>query len=157
MKAGLGYYRKIFSEITAGNVSCVYLLSGEENFIMEEMAQKIISSAIGEDTSGFNLDVEYGSEIDMERFISTANSYPFMGEKRVLLLKELERLKGNWKVLVEYCKKPAPSTVLILMLGTHDESGRKLRQPRDLKNLEKIVAGNGRAIGFEKLQKGDLV
>ncbi len=157
MKAGLGYYRKIFSEISAGDISPLYLLSGEERFIMEEMAQKIISSAIGVDNSGFNLDVEYGSEIDMERFISTANSYPFMGEKRVLVLKELERLKGNWKGLAEYCRDPAPSTVMILMLGTHDENGRKLRLPRDLKVLEKNVAGKGRTISFEKLQKGDLV
>ncbi len=156
MKAKLSYYKRIFSDLDRENISGLYLLVGPEYFIMEEMAGRIVSSIVPEDLKSFNLTVAYGPETDIETFIGAARSYPFMADRRVLVLKELERLRGSWKGLIEYCSDPAPSTVLILLFNPYDDSGRRARQPRDFKKLEACVKAKGRKLVFDKLADEDL-
>ena len=156
MKAKLSYYKKIFRDLERADIAGIYLLVGPEYFIMEEMAGRIVSSTVPEDLESFNLTVSYGSEADIETLIATARSYPFMADKRVLVLKELERLRGSWNALIEYCRDPAPSTVLVLLYNPYDDSGRRTRQPRDFKKLEACVGAKGRRLVFDRLADGDL-
>ena len=156
MKANLSYYKRIFSDLERQGVAGIYLLVGPEYYIMEEMAGRIISSTVPEDLRSFNLTVAYGAEVDIGSFTGEARSYPFMADKRVLLLKELERLRGSWRGLIEYCRDPAPSTVLVILFNPFDESGRKGRQPRDFKKLEACIKEKGRVLRFEKLAGDDL-
>jgi len=156
VKAKLSYYKRIFSDLDRKSIAELYLLVGPEYFIMEEMADRIISSIVPDDLRSFNLTVSYGAETDVEAFIGAARSYPFMADKRVLVLKELERLRGGWKALIKYCGDPAPSTVLILLFNPYDDSGRRARQPRDFKKLEACVKAKGRELVFDKLADDDL-
>ncbi len=156
MRTNLAYYKKAFGEIDKGKIAPLYLFRGPETFIMEEMAAKIIDTLIQEDTRSFNLDVEYAPEVEIDTFISTANSYPFMAGKRVLILKELERMRGKWKNLIEYCAGPAASSVVVFFYNTHDDNNRRIRPPRDLAALEKAVSRNGDLILFERLTDSEL-
>lgn len=156
MKAGLAYYKKIFGEIDKGDIGCLYLLKGSESFIMEEMVGRISGSNVAEEMKSFNMTLMYGTEADIGSFIATANSFPFLSEKRVLVLKEMEKLRSGWKKLVEYCSNPVPTSVVILLLNTHDETGRRIKPPRDFRRLESIVQEKGRVIQFDKLKERDL-
>ena len=156
MKAKLSYYKRIFTDLDRKNIAGLYLLVGPEYYIMEEMAERIISSIVPEDLKSFNLTVAYGAEVNIGAFAGAARSYPFMADKRVLVLKELERLRGSWKGLIDYCKDPAPSTVLIMLFNPFDDSGRKNRQPRDFKKMEACVKAKGQTLVFDKLADEDL-
>ena len=156
MKAKLSYYKRIFSDLDRKNISGLYLLVGPEYYIMEEMAGKIVSSIVPEDLKSFNLTVAHGSEVNIEALTGEARSYPFMADRRVLVLKELERLRGSWKGLIDYCKDPTPSTVLIMLFNPFEESGRRGRQPRDFKKLESCVKTKGQTLVFDKLADEDL-
>lgn len=151
MATDLAYYRKVFGRIASSQPRPLYLLAGEEQLIMEELAAGIAARNVPDDLRSFNLSVEYGGEIDMEGFISAARSYPFLAERRVLIIRELERLKGGWKPLLEYCSRPTASTVAVFIYNTHDERGRRIRQPRDFAALEKAVAGAGEVISCRRL------
>jgi DNA polymerase-3 subunit delta len=153
MKVDLAYYRRLFKELDDTNPAPVYLFKGPERFIMEEMAARIVESAVPRELRSFNLTVSYGSEVDVESFVSNAASYPFLAERRVLLLKEMERLRGSWTPLVRYCNNPAGSSVVVFLFVTHDERGRRIRVPRDFKKLEKAVKSTGSAIQFEQLHE----
>ncbi len=156
-KAKLTYYKKIFSDLDRRELSGLYLLNGAEYYIMEEMAGKIASSIVSDDLKSFNLTLAYGAEVDIDEFVRTARSFPFLSDKRVLLLKEMERLKGSWKNLVSYCEDPAPSSVVIMLFNPFDESGKRSRQPRDYKKLESAVKARGQVITFDKLAEGELI
>ncbi len=151
MRAGLDYYRKTFAEIDSGEALPVYLLMGEEYLVMEEMATRLAVRFVQKDMRSFNLSVNHGSEIDMKTFVSTARSFPFLSDRRVMIIRELERLKGRWKQLVEYCSEPVDSTIVILLFATHDDKGRRIRPPRDFAALEKTVKARGRVIQFDRL------
>ena len=151
VKANLTYYRKIFSDLDNRELSNLYLLHGPEYYIMEEMAGKISSSIVPDDLKSFNMTLAYGAEVDMDEFIRAARSFPFLSDKRVLLLKEMEKLRGSWKSLVSYCEDPNPSSVVIMLFNTLDESGRRGRQPRDYKKIEAAVKARGQVLTFGKL------
>ena len=156
MRAGLDFYRKTFAEIESGEAMPVYLLKGEEIFVMEEMAARLADRFVQEDMRSFNLSVDHGSELDMKTFLSTARSFPFLSERRVMIIRELERLRGRWKLLVDYCGEPVDSTVLILLFSTHDDKGRRIKLPRDFSALEKTVKAGGRVIQFDRLNDSGL-
>jgi DNA polymerase-3 subunit delta len=156
MKAGLEHYRKIFADLDSGEQQPVYLLKGEEHFIMEEMSARLVDRFVPEDMRSFNLSVDYGSEIDIGTFVSTARSFPFLSDRRVMVVRELERLKGKWKPLVEYCTSPVDSTIVILVFSTHDDRGRRIKPPRDFSRLEKAVKTAGKVIQFDRLDERSL-
>ncbi len=156
MKASLAYYRKIFVEADRSDKPGIYLLQGSERFIMEEMARRVTDSLVPDDMRSFNLTVAYGEDIDINAFITTASSFPFLSDRRVLVLKELERLRGGWKNLIEYCMNPVSSTVLVLIFNTHDGAGRRIRLPRDYRKLESAVERSGKVIRFDRLPDADI-
>ena len=156
MKARLSDYRRIFSDLKTGEPAPVYLFTGEEYFIMEEMASRLVGRYVSEDMKSFNLEVEYGSEIDMEAFISTARSFPFISEKRLMVLKELERLKGRWKSLLDYCGSPADSTIMVLLFHSGGPAGGKTRPPKDYRKLEKTIEGTGKVFRCGRLDDREL-
>jgi DNA polymerase-3 subunit delta len=156
MKTNLTYYRKIFSDVEKRDIVSLYLLEGAEIFIMEEMANRIAASIVPEDVRAFNLTVAYGSEVDLDEFIAAASSFPFLSDYRVLVLRELEKLRGSWKRLIEYCENPVPSSVVILLYHPFDEWRSRVRNPRDFGALEAAVKSRGKVIGFERLGADDL-
>ena len=152
----LGKYKKIFASIDKDNKASVYLLKGREKFIMEQFADKLVSSTIDDSTRSFNLSVTYAGEIDMGEFLSTANEFPFMADKRVLILKELEQMRVNCGQLSEYCLKPVLTSVVVFIFNTHTQGGKRINPPRGFQKLENIIKKNGSVIEFQKLYEKDL-
>jgi DNA polymerase III delta subunit len=161
MKVNLNYYKKIFNDMDRDmdrdKPPCLILLQGSEYYIMEEMAARIIDLTVPQDLRSFNLTVSYGTEIDIDSFITTASSYPFVSGNRLLVLKEMEKIRGGLGKLLAYCRNPVASSILVFLRNTHDETGRTLKPPRDFKKLESIIKEKGRIIAFEKLTDDDLV
>ena len=120
MKTNLAFYRKVFDEVAGSDPRPLYLLKGEESFIMDELARRIADRHVSEEMRSFNLTVEHGDEMDMASFVAAARSYPFLADRRVLVIRELERLRGGWKPLLDYCREPNESSIVVFLLGTHD-------------------------------------
>lgn len=156
MKANLAHYKKIFNDVEKHDHVSLYLLMGPESFIMEKMAMRIASSIVPEDLKAFNLMVAYGGEVDLDEFLSTASSFPFLSDNRVLVLRELEKLRNGWKRLIAYCDSPAPSSVVIFQYNPFEEGRARSRAPRDFKQFEAAVRRVGKIIEFDRLSSADL-
>jgi DNA polymerase-3 subunit delta len=156
VKTGATHYKKIFSDVEKRDISNLYLLHGPESFIMEEMAQRIVSSLVPDDLRAFNLTTAHGGELDVEAFISSASSFPFLSDHRVLVLRDLEKLRGSWKRLVEYCRNPVPTSVVMFLYRGVDEWGGKIRDPREYAALSEAVRRSGRVLAFERLSGPEI-
>ena len=150
------YYKKIFNDVETKDIVSLYLLSGPECFIMEEMAGRIASAIVPDDLKAFNRTVAYGGEVDIGDFLAAASSFPFLSNYRVCILRELEKLRGSWKRLIEYCQSPAPTSIVILQYNPFDEWKARVRSPRDFPKLEAAVKTSGKVIAFERLRSEDL-
>jgi DNA polymerase III subunit delta len=111
-------HSEFLQSVKGGRFAPIYLFHGEEDFLIDEGVQAIVDKVLDEGSKGFNLDVVYGSKVDAKDVVGHASSFPMMGGKRVVVVKEFEKLAGTEsekEVISAYINKPLESTILILV------------------------------------------
>ncbi len=79
-------------------------------------------------TAALNLETVSGEEVDAPDFIARCRSVPAFAPRRVFLIKEADRLRGEvWDALLSYLEDPCPTTCLILMAHKLDQRSRPFR------------------------------
>ncbi len=91
----------------------LYLFYGEEDLLVNEAVDLLIRNAIDDATRQFNLDILYGSEIGAAELVSLAATFPMMSERRVIVVREFDKLPGR-DALLPYIERPSPTTSLVL-------------------------------------------
>jgi len=75
-------------EIKNGKIYPIYLLCGEEYFLIENTLTQMIDVLVPKDTRDFNFEIYNGLEISVDEMITSAETYPVMAELRVIVVKE---------------------------------------------------------------------
>ena len=112
-------YEELRRQLKKKALSPVYFFHGKEDFRMEQLTNQIITVALGNEGKEFNLDVVYGSESDARDVISHASSFPMMSERRVVIVREMDKL-FNKDLLSSYIERPSASTCLVLLSMSPD-------------------------------------
>lgn len=116
-------FLKIWKDIKRGKLSTLYLLYGNESFLINETQNLITSSVLSEETKEFNLSRYDMEETPIEFAIEDCQTIPFFGDKKVVIIenpyfltgeKGKEKVEHNAKVFEEYLINPVPSTILIV-------------------------------------------
>ena len=107
----------IIRDIQMGNPAPVYLLHGEEAFFIDLIADAIENKILDESEKAFGLTVCYGKDSNLDSIVSMAKSFPMMGNKQVIIVREAQDLKcwkkeELYKCLLNYLDTPTQSTVL---------------------------------------------
>ncbi|HLX12965.1 MAG TPA: DNA polymerase III subunit delta [Bacteroidota bacterium] len=97
----------------------VYLFHGDEDFLIEEYVDLLLSGALEEGSKSFNFDVLWGGETEAKAIASNAAMFPMMAERRVVVVKEFEKLADK-EELASYIEHPSPTTVLLLIAAATD-------------------------------------
>jgi DNA polymerase III subunit delta len=109
----------------------VYYFHGDDDFLKDIRVRELVDAAIDPATRDFNLELRRGTEIDTETLDSLLSTPPMLAERRVVVLKEVDKLKKDARKLLDaYLKRPASDTVLLLVSpsgvkadkGLHDHS-----------------------------------
>ncbi|MCQ2200073.1 MAG: DNA polymerase III subunit delta [Paludibacteraceae bacterium] len=122
-KEGLKF-ADVYDELVKGAVKPIYLLHGEEPYFIDKISDYIEQNLVGEDAKDFDLKVIYGSDCTMGEVVIQAMSYPFCGDRNVVIVKEAQNLKG-FDALTEYAKHPNPQSVLVLCYKYKKVDARK--------------------------------
>ncbi len=107
------------NELKRKNIAPVYLLYGEEDFLLKEAVQALVENVVEESARSFNCDIFYGGEVDIQKIIGAASSYPMMAERRLVIVKEFEKV-GNKEYLIPYLENPLPTTSLAIITAKTD-------------------------------------
>ena len=79
----------------------VYLLFGEEAFLKKSYKNRLKEAMVGDDTMNFHQ--FEGKGVDLKEIISLADTMPFFGERRLILIEDSGLFKGSGaEALVEY-------------------------------------------------------
>lgn len=121
--------------IRNGSVAPVYFLFGDEEFLIEEALERLLAATVDESTRSFNFDQFHGSETGLRDVVERAESYPMMAERRVVVLRDLERAIGSRKGddgsgFLAYLKSPLDTTTLILTASNANFLGRGKAKPK---------------------------
>ena len=106
-------YKTIMRDLKARHFSPIYILMGDESYYIDKISDYIAEHVLRPEERDFNQTVVFGSDISASQIVDSAKAFPMMAEKRVVIVKEAQNLKGT-EPLVKYFKQPVVSTVLVL-------------------------------------------
>ena len=115
----------------------VYLLYGQDDFLIEEMTKEIIDAALKGSDRSFNFNTYYGADNSATEVASTCNAFPFLGDRRVVLVKDAKKLYSE-EPLLSYILNPAPHTILILCTEEITKKSKKKTAPKKEKASSKV-------------------
>lgn len=121
-------FEEIEKHWKAGKAKPVYLFYGEEEFLRSELLHTAPDLFVpDEGTRSFNFDLLYGAETTLQNVLSIAQSYPVMAERRLVIVREADKIMKakaastskskkaarTEDLLGSYLSSPQPETVLI--------------------------------------------
>ncbi|MBS4176275.1 DNA polymerase III subunit delta [Bacillus sp. FJAT-49731] len=148
---------KAWKKIEQKQFSPLYLLYGTEDFIINETKQKIVANVLTEEEMDFNLSVYDLEETPVEQAIEDAETFPFTGEKKLIILhnpvfltaeKPKDKLEHNLKKLEAYIQEPA-SYSIVVFAGSYEKLDER-------KKITKLLKKNAEIIEGKKLSEPEL-
>lgn len=144
-------YQQVMSELRSGKLQPVYFLCGEEEFFLDLLLEAF-SQIIPPEQKDFNFDLLYGQDINPDKALSIARSFPMMAERRVLIIKNFNKTgkgaddnTGSLNDFIPYFENPNPSTILVLF---------DTKKPAGNTKLGKQVS-KSKNVGFYEFQRLD--
>lgn len=119
-------FRELMGEIKKKHFSPVYILMGEEPYYIDQLAKALENNVVEEEDRDFNSIVYYGADAEISNVIASAQQYPVMAERQIVMLKEaqtMQRSKEQLEKLASYVAHPNPTTVFVLVYKGDSLSG----------------------------------
>lgn len=148
----------IWKQINKKQFAGVYLLYGNESFLIHETIQLLLTNVLNEEEKDFNFSTYDLEETPIEVAIEDAETFPFMGEKRLVVLqnpvfltseKTKEKVEHNILKLEEYLNNPAPYSVVILS-APYEKLDERKKITKELKR--KAVVGEAKKLSDQELK-----
>ena len=118
-------FRELKKSLTA-KIEPIYLVCGDDAFFVEYSAKLICDACLKMPEMNLNRFESNILKEDYDKFNSALLSYPFMSEKRVVMIKELNPAGSEIAKLKEYCAKPNETTVLLICNTSSSDALKKL-------------------------------
>ena len=94
----------------------VYYFYGDDDFLKDIRIREVVDTAIDPATRDFNLEQRRGVELDAEALDSLLSTPPMLAERRVVVVRDLDKLKKDARALLErYLERPSADTLLLLV------------------------------------------
>lgn len=158
-------YKVLLKDIKNGEFKPLYVLHGEEPYFIDLISDAISEHAVDESEKDFNLAVYYGRDIDVLTLMSEARSFPFMGTRKVVIVREAQDMKDIYE-LEKLLPNLVESNILVLCHKYKALDGKrkftkeianvgvnfKSEKVKDY-NLTEWIAGYVRSEGYEITSK----
>ena len=96
----------------------VFMFYGSENFYIDHLLQKVTEFAFKTPADReLNHHKFYGTENGISEILSACMSYPMLAEKKLIVVKEFDKIKLNkneTEGFIKYLGNPQPTTLLVL-------------------------------------------
>ena len=112
-------YQKLQSEIASGHIRHCYLFYGEEKYLIEKTVAGLTDKILGTEKNNFNYQIFYGSETSSTAIKQAAMTVPFLSRKKLLLIKETEKIPDAQN-LIKLIEKPPGHCYLIFLAENAD-------------------------------------
>jgi DNA polymerase-3 subunit delta len=118
----LADYNKIMADVEARRFAPIYLLSGDEGYFIDAIAERLANTILNEAERCFNQVTVYGQDSDTGKIVMLCRQMPMMGSYQVVIVREAQQL-SKIENLVHYTSNPQSTTILIICYK-NKEQGR---------------------------------
>jgi DNA polymerase-3 subunit delta len=109
-------YPELIACIKKGALRPLYLIHGEEDYLIQEAVRLITEKAIDPGARDFNFNAVYARDMPGLELVNLCQTLPFMSEMRLVIVKDLDAYKAaDLEHMVPYLNDPSPSTCLVML------------------------------------------
>ncbi len=111
-------FREVMTSVKKHKFAPVYILMGDEPYYLDELSRALENNVVDEADRDFNSIVYYGADSDIGSVIASAQQYPVMSDRQLVMLKEAQSMTGaksQLDKLASYINRPNPTTVLVVV------------------------------------------
>lgn len=105
----------------------VYYFFGEDDFLKDVHAKKLVEAAVDPSTRDFNLEQRRGGDVSAESVDALLSTPPMLAERRVVVIRDVDKLKKDARKLVDrYLQRPSSDTLLLLVAPSGVKADKQL-------------------------------
>lgn len=147
----------IWGKIRKRQFASIYLVYGTETYLMNETKQLLYQHVLTKEEAEFNYSTYDLGEVPIEVALEDAETLPFMGEKRLIILqnpfflttqKPKEKVEHHLAKLEAYLKEPAPYSILVFLVSNEKLDERK--------KITKLFRKQAAVVEAKKLNEREL-
>jgi DNA polymerase-3 subunit delta len=121
-------YEEFRRQVKEGHIEPLYLFIGEEEYLHEH-ALRLLYNCIEEASHAFNIAVfsigaegASGHRATLAEAIDNANQWPMMSGRRVVVIRDFDKIKEDeTEIVLEYLKHPATTATVVFQSSTLDQ------------------------------------
>ncbi len=139
-------------ELSSDKLSNLYMIYGDEKYLVRKYTDALISAAVGKEASEFDL-YKFNSETPLENIFNAAEQLPMFTERKCVCVTDYNinsLSEGDYKQLEAFCSDIAPTTVLVFTMPTLMPDSKKKSN-----KLTKFIAFAEKAGNVLELKKLD--
>lgn len=147
-------YQDLTKQIKTNTLGGLYLIYGEESYLMEDILKRIINHLITPEFIDLNYTNLVGKEVTVASLIDACETLPFMADKKLVVVRDYEALQGKKKLsqededeLIDYLGR-LPETTCLVFYGLSTVDSRK--------KLVKAIGKYGQTVEVNKLKDKEL-
>ncbi|MBI4650244.1 hypothetical protein HY745_02955 [Candidatus Desantisbacteria bacterium] len=143
-------FEDIIDKASHGDIAPVYLIYGNEEFLIKKNIKLLSDAIIPEVERDFNIEFIDGTVISPEDIITTCNTYPFLGSKKIIIVQNypaLSPIKISIKTILNLFKEGNKKNSVEELLSYLDITMSDLQNMTKFELKEKI----------EKKEKNDSI
>jgi DNA polymerase-3 subunit delta len=141
-------YSALLGSLTRGDPGGVFFISGDEEYLKDEAANRIVEAFLDAGTRDFNFDQLRGPDVTPESLASVLATPPMMAEHRVVVLREAQGLSQKSREAVEAIAASSPEGLVLVVVATIPAGSRA----KFYSTLQKLA----RSLEFGRIDPVDL-
>lgn len=137
---------EVANDIRTGRLKQVYLLYGEEEYLRDASAKRIVDASLEPDTQDFNHAVFRAGEADIASVASAIMSPPAFAERRVVVFRGFDEISADQQrsLVGALQRMPRTSRVVLIATSVDERSGPC-----------KAIAALGRVVRYRRLYENE--
>ena len=143
--------KELLKKIDEKNLASLYLMTGPEKFMANQVEKNLIESLIPTGLESLNLTLYTDQVIDVSGMIANCKTLPLMSQRRIIIVRDsvdLTKIKNkkDEEAFIDYLANPNETSLLLIYWEKADKR----------RKLYKAMAKYGTVLDFQKLNQRDL-
>lgn len=122
----------------------VYLLYGDESFLKRSYKNRLKEAVVGDDTMNYHF--FEGKGLDVQEIISLADTMPFFGSRRLILIEDSGLFKSAADALVEYLPLIPDTTCILFVESEVDKRNKMFKKVKTIGYAAEMVRQDSRQL-----------
>ncbi|HUI31905.1 MAG TPA: DNA polymerase III subunit delta [Candidatus Acidoferrales bacterium] len=110
-------FKKFAAAVTRKKFEKIYFIHGDEDYFVSKASDLLIENAVEPGERSFNLDIFDGTETTSEAILSSMLSFPFVGARRLTLIRRFDKMDKKYRLDVADHILDLPDTNILCIIA----------------------------------------